>query len=170
RELVEQLRSLHQPIARELGLTLTLDVANTVPVGVLLDEVRLTQVLGNLLTNALKFTRHGEVSLGIRAEVAAGPNFTRLHFCVEDTGAGMSADELKQLFKPFSKLRAGQLHRSGAGLGLSISHELVSLMGGELVAHSQPEVGTRFEFAITVEKVDPAAQSAHAAINSTDNR
>jgi PAS domain S-box-containing protein len=110
-----------------------------------IDERRLRQVLLNLLGNAVKFTDHGQVVL----RTSGHPNsdsHTLLHFEVEDTGIGIRAEHLEQLFQPFQQFGDAQRHRGGTGLGLAISRQLVRLMGGDIKVRSEPGRGSVFSF------------------------
>lgn len=135
----------YQARAEARGLVFRLQVDSNLPDLVKVDVDRLQQVLGNLLGNALKFTTSGHVGLQLRVMARDGQR-AEIEFTVDDSGAGISAEELKRLFRPFEKGEHGEQHRSGAGLGLSISQELVTLMGGRIEASSQPGRGTRFVF------------------------
>ncbi|MBK8287008.1 MAG: response regulator [Ahniella sp.] len=115
------------------------------PPQMLVDVDRLQQVLGNLLGNSMKFTQSGFVALQVRS-LSGDERNADIEFVVEDSGGGMGAEDLKRLFKPFEKGELGDRHRSGAGLGLSISQELVMLMGGRIEASSVPGRGARFQF------------------------
>jgi len=110
------------------------------------DPSRLSQVLLNLGSNAVKFTAHGEVVVAIEL-VEQDDSSVRLRFEVRDTGIGMSPDEQRGLFRPFSQADASTSRRyGGSGLGLAISRQLVNLMGGELGVDSAPGRGSRFHF------------------------
>jgi len=136
---VERAEILVAPRAREKGLTWHIDYAPDLPQGCLGDGLRLTQVLVNLLTNAVKFTERGEVSLSVRCEGGA------LFFAVADTGIGMSAAQQAHLFQPFVQADTSTTRRfGGTGLGLAISHRLAELMGGEISVSSQPGQGSIF--------------------------
>ena len=114
------------------------------------DALRLRQVLDNLLSNALKFTDHGEVALGVRR----GPG-ARVGFEVRDTGIGIPADALTTIFRPFQQVPAsGRPGTPGVGLGLSIGARLVGLLGGELRVESSPARGSRFFFDIPLPDAD----------------
>ena len=107
------------------------------------DLVRLLQVIGNLLDNALKFTDEGQVSLTL--EQPAGPTGP-LGLIVEDTGIGIPADQQEAIFQPFTRIRStDQAVRAGHGLGLAITRQLVQAMGGTLSLQSEPGGGSRFE-------------------------
>jgi signal transduction histidine kinase len=128
--------------AHERGLCLRIAGAE-VPLRVLADDQRVRQVVGNLLSNALKFTDHGEV--GIAVEVTDG----KAKVTVYDTGIGIAADEQARLFQPFRRIapkNGGS--RDGTGLGLAISRRLVEAMGGEIGVTSEPGAGSRFWFTL----------------------
>lgn len=144
--LVESVYQLHLPRAREKGLTLQLDIGPELPEIVMADGERLQQVLSNLLGNSLKFTERGAINLSLRERSRSADGRVRVAFAVRDTGPGIDTDELARLFEPFAKGRAGQRHRSGAGLGLAISSDLVRLMGGQIAVDSTPGKGAQFRF------------------------
>ena len=138
------------------GLELAREVAPGVPVMVRGDQIRLRQVLTNLLANAVKFTPTGEV---VTAVSSAGQQGDRLliRFEVTDTGIGIAPERLPQLFKSFSQADTSTTRRyGGTGLGLAICKQLVELMGGDIGANSEPETGSRFWFTVPFECVVPS--------------
>jgi len=141
--------------AEERGLDFVVDIAPEVPAGVVADRKRIRQVLINLVGNAIKFTEHGGVALRVAALASNGAT-TRLRFIVEDTGVGISADQIDSIFRPFEQVGDQQSRGGGAGLGLSITHQIVEMMDGELGVESQPGLGSRF----TVEASFPLAPNA----------
>ncbi|MEZ5995016.1 MAG: HAMP domain-containing sensor histidine kinase [Hyphomonadaceae bacterium] len=114
------------------------------------DEVRVRQCLLNLLSNAAKFTQRGRVMLELKpAEFAGAP---AIAFAVRDTGPGISAEDLSKLFQPFVQVSEGAARaHEGAGLGLVITRRLARLMGGDVVAESEPGKGSTFTFYLPVE-------------------
>lgn len=111
------------------------------------DALRLGQVLVNLVSNAIKFTDHGEVSLGVHALPGSDPGTVRLRFVVSDTGIGIPPEKQAMIFSPFSQVDSSTTRRfGGTGLGLSICKRLVALMGGTLHVDSTPGEGSRFHF------------------------
>jgi len=140
--------------AREKGLHLDLQIAPDVPAAILGDVTRLRQVLLNLLSNAIKFTQHGEVSL--RAWLEPSGDIPLLCFSVTDTGAGISAERLPELFQPFAQgdTSTARVH-GGTGLGLMISKHLVEMMGGRISAQSEPGTGSTFRFSVRAQAADP---------------
>jgi signal transduction histidine kinase len=156
-DIVDQVLSLHAPLAREKGLRLgcahRLDRLPTV----IVDATRLEQVLTNLVGNALKFTDRGGVRVVAEAREVVGGRW-QLAFAVEDTGPGIDPLDVDRVFEPFVQSRAGVGHASGAGMGLAISHDLVALMGGRLRFEPLRPHGSRFVFEITV-AADPSDEA-----------
>jgi PAS domain S-box-containing protein len=139
--LVEDVRRMFQARAEDKGLTLAVDVDARVPAQFGCDPLRLRQILTNLVGNAVKFTPSGSVVLRIRAN----EDGRRLVFEVEDTGIGMSPEQMQRVFEPFEQGDASTTRRfGGTGLGLCISRRLAGLLGGTLVVESRPGVGTLF--------------------------
>ncbi|MBF0176975.1 MAG: response regulator [Magnetococcales bacterium] len=135
--------------AHEKGLELLCHISEKTPVALIGDPLRLHQVLINLLSNAIKFTEHGEVILNVSPDAEEQPTSESclLHFLVEDTGIGISADRREQIFERFTQVD-GSITRNfgGTGLGLTICQHLVELMGGRIWVESQPDQGSRFHF------------------------
>jgi len=152
--LLQETRQLWTQEARRKHLTLELEIAAGTPRFVVGDAARLKQVLTNLLSNGLKFTRKGFVRL--RAAAAAPAEVTeqgqaeeRVLFSVQDTGMGIAAEARGTLFAPFAQADPSISRRfGGTGLGLSICKQLVSMMGGEIAVDSAPGTGTRFSFTL----------------------
>lgn len=159
-DLHKQLRGLQEMFklrTDEKGLTLLLDVALDVPRYVYVDKGKLRQVLMNLLSNAVKFTEEGGVTLRVGRQDAEAVDSKlesstpiMLLIEVEDTGAGISPEEMDILYDPFIQTASGQQSNEGTGLGLPISRQYVNLMGGELRAKSIMGQGTTFRVQIPV--------------------
>ena len=135
------LRSVLGEAANRKGLMLTTSVSPDVPRTVVLDVLRLRQVLLNLLGNAIKFTEAGRVRLGISV------TGERLMFEVTDTGAGIESESITKIFAAFAQTKTGAA-AGGTGLGLAICDRLISLMGGELKVDSVLGEGSRFWFTL----------------------
>ncbi|PWD97916.1 PAS domain S-box protein [Marinilabilia rubra] len=139
------LRSLFlffQPMAEDTRnkLSISMDMHDLEPV-IYTDEGKLRQILTNLISNALKFTNNGSVTLSFDQEGDYG------HFAVRDTGIGIPADAIETIFDRFVQLKhVGVAKKSGTGLGLSICHKLVSLLNGEIWVESKINEGSRFHF------------------------
>ncbi len=132
-------------LARAAGNTLTI-ADGTRGRRVRADEVRLNQCLMNLVSNALKFTSNGMVSVSARIELREAGDV--IIFDVADTGIGMSDLQLRDLFQPFAQLRSGAERNAGAGLGLSITHKLAHAMGGTIAVESEPNKGSVFSLVL----------------------
>ncbi len=157
RDCVQDVVNHFAPRAEALALTLNLKIDPTVPGMVNGDAHRVRQVLSNLIGNALKFTERGGVTVNlscIRGENVVGTPFrqVRVFFDVTDTGIGIPADKLDQLFKPFSQLDgSARRRRGGTGLGLVISKRLCELMGGAISVESKPGEGSTFRFSLQMD-------------------
>jgi signal transduction histidine kinase/CheY-like chemotaxis protein len=138
------------------GLQLLVEHTPDVPQYVRTDEVKLRQVLINLINNALKFTESGGISVraGIsNAQKSPITNY-QLIFEVQDTGSGIAPEELEKLFEAFVQTETGKQAQEGTGLGLSVSHKFVELMGGKIKVNSTVGSGTTFAFNIQAIAVD----------------
>ena len=164
RDVVDSTGAMLAPLAQAKGVELTLFIADSVPGTLRGDEHRLRQVLTNLLANAIKFTDSGEVS--VRAEAnRAGEASARLRVQVRDTGIGIEREHLAQLFEPFTQADTSTTRRfGGTGLGLAISRRLVSIMGGDLSAASEPGRGSTFRFEVPLEVVDAERSSRRTRV------
>lgn len=150
--LLDDLEQMFALMATTRGLTLHIVRDPRLPRFVRVDAVKLRQVLINLLSNAIKFTAQGGVTLSaapLAAEPAA-PDVALVRFEVADTGPGIAPEDQPRLFEAFTQLSTGR-PQAGAGLGLSISHQFVHLMGGELSVESAPGQGACFRFVIPLE-------------------
>lgn len=143
--LLDELRAFEEPKATKRRLELQWVVASDIPRFTRADPVRLRQVLANLLGNAIKFTHEGYVRLEVSAGSASRTGGRCVKFVVQDTGIGFSREFRRRLFEPFSQeMRRRNSANQGIGLGLMITRELVSLMGGTIRVWSRPGVGSRF--------------------------
>jgi PAS domain S-box-containing protein len=148
--------ALFQAEAQRLGLELELVLGPGLPSRVVGDELRLRQVLSNLLGNALKFTERGHVHLELRRL----PD-DRLRFAVVDTGIGIGEEQRHRLFAPFTQVDSSSRRRAGGtGLGLSISQRLVQLMGGTISLRSEVGQGSTFWFDVELEEAEQAPARA----------
>jgi hypothetical protein len=151
RDLVGDVQQLMQPLAAAKSLALGIDVDAQLPERVRLDGTRVRQVLYNLISNAIKFTDSGRVTLEVRP---VGSEWLAL--AVTDTGAGIDADMLPRLFQRFGQGDDSPSRRhGGTGLGLEISRNLARLMGGDLTVQSAPGRGSRFEMRLPLQRTDP---------------
>jgi len=138
------------------GLLFECRIEDELPPAVLVDEKRLSQVLLNLLGNAVKFTREGKVTLHVQALPDSG-GAARLRFAVEDTGSGIAAKDFPAIFRPFEQVGEAKSRAGGAGLGLAISRRIVQLMGSDIQLRSELGAGSRFWFDLRLQQVDAKA-------------
>ena len=151
RALMAQTLRLWQGPVRAKGLALRIEGAHQLPAWVRGDAMRLRQVLNNLISNAVKFTEVGSITIKVRAWPEE-PSGHAVLIEVIDTGPGLSAERLARLFTPFDQTAEGVSARhGGTGLGLAISRDLAELMGGRLTARSAPGEGARFTVSLTFE-------------------
>jgi PAS domain S-box-containing protein len=167
---------------RAKGLSFSFEQLSSLPSGVQADETRLRQVLLNLLDNAVKFTDEGSVTLRVRCEDLKGEDATihtlrrppsrpggaaeGMHhvscitFEVQDTGIGISADQLEPIFQPFEQVEDLARRTEGTGLGLAISRQLVRLMGGDIHVQSEPSQGSTFWFELALSVTEETGETS----------
>lgn len=131
--------------ATDKGVALRLDLCDDAPETITVDARRLRQVLLNLLSNALKFTDRGSVTLRV-----TNGHPGRLGFEVVDTGVGIAPEHLQRIFQPFEQVGDQERKREGTGLGLTISRQIVRLMGGDIHVTSDLGAGSTFRFEVAV--------------------
>lgn len=142
--VIAQVKSILSPLANEKNLTLHFETEGSVPEKINSDSSKLQHILLNLLGNAIKFTSEGIITLTVKlAEESSEPV---LHFNVIDTGIGMSSDEVKHLFEPFTQVDSSMTRRfGGTGLGLTLAKQLAQALGGDVILHSStPGQGSTF--------------------------
>jgi PAS domain S-box-containing protein len=158
--LIKNLEQVFHIMAESKHLTLTTQIAPHVPRLVKTDQVKLRQVLINLISNAIKFTQQGSVVLRVRrvdgpvCQSAEPASWLNLQFEVEDTGLGIAPAERDKVFAPFEQTQSGRDSQAGTGLGLAISREFARLMGGELDFVSAVGQGSTFFLTLPVEPVE----------------
>ncbi|MEB3279227.1 MAG: two-component regulator propeller domain-containing protein [Lyngbya sp.] len=139
--------------AHQKDIQFSFEKDDNLPIAVEVDEKRLRQVLLNLLGNAVKFTDTGKVTLSVRSldfKTTHPKPTAKIRFEITDTGVGMSAEQLTQIFNPFEQVGDAKKRAEGTGLGLAISRQLVNLMGGEVRVASEPKKGSTFWFDLTL--------------------
>ncbi len=151
--LLDDSHDMFQMKAEEKNLQLLMEYDPNLPRYVRTDDVKLRQVLINIINNALKFTQDGGVSVRVSSKETTTTSRT-LHFEIEDSGAGIAEEELGNLFEAFVQTATGKQAQEGTGLGLPISRQFVGLMGGEIAVKSQVGQGTTFLFDIQVIEVE----------------
>ncbi|MEM5367272.1 response regulator [Paraburkholderia azotifigens] len=155
--MLQSLREMFEPMAATKHLQFSVERAPGVPETIFTDGQRVTQILRNLLSNALKFTEHGEVALTVAASDA-----DTLRFDVRDTGIGIAADKLELIFEAFQQADGStSRHYGGSGLGLSISREFARLLGGRVSVASEPGEGSVFTLWLPLQRT--AEARAHAS-------
>ena len=158
--LGDQAVELWSEIAASKGLALTCEAEPGLPALVLGDETRVRQVVLNLLSNALKFTEAGAVTLTLRAAPAADGD-GGVEILVADTGIGMTLEQQANLFRPYAQAEASTARKfGGTGLGLAICRKLSSMMGGEIRVESAPGDGSTFKVWLPLPEAEPTAAEA----------
>lgn len=143
-DLLEKVAVMFQDRAFSKGLLLLFDMRGDMRVPLLGDESRLMQIFNNLVSNALKFTHHGEIVVSVKLETLPG-NRINAELSVSDTGIGLSEEQLEHLFDPFTQADASISRKyGGTGLGMSITRHLVELMHGDIVVTSETDKGSTF--------------------------
>jgi signal transduction histidine kinase/ActR/RegA family two-component response regulator len=150
-QIIHDVCQLLEPGAREKGIALEHGIDASVAPFIMSDPIRLRQILMNLISNAVKFTERGRVSvharMGLGAEPPAGSR--QLEIEVSDTGVGMTGEEIQRIFAPFAQADLSTTRRfGGTGLGLVIAKRLAELLGGDIVVKSRPGEGSSFRVTI----------------------
>jgi signal transduction histidine kinase len=166
--LLDDVNHMFAVKAASKGLTLLFERAPHTPQYISTDEVKLRQVLINLLNNAVKFTAQGRIVVRVGPHLASPPlpadNPRRLYFEIEDTGPGLAPDEMEAIFEPFVQSKIGRQSHEGTGLGLPISRKFVRLMGGDLTAAGTQGRGSVFGFTIEVMPAAPDARQSSRTV------
>ena len=145
-EVLENLSALLSQKVQDKGLELLFSVDKMVPQSLIGDSLRLSQILTNLLTNAIKFTEKGEIVLSVTTEKEESDSWV-LKFSVKDTGIGLTKEQISRLFKPFSQADSSTTRKfGGTGLGLTICKTLVDMMDGKIWIESKAGKGSQFIF------------------------
>ncbi|MDH5638596.1 MAG: response regulator [Nitrospinota bacterium] len=169
RELVEGAASQQAMSAHEKGLEFIVMIDSDIPEYLMGDPNRLRQVIVNLVSNAIKFTETGEVVLGASLEWAREDR-VMIHFSVRDTGIGIPREKREKIFQRFTQADPSTTRKyGGAGLGTSISYELVDLMGGKIWLESEVDKGSVFHFTANLMVAEPVQPSEKMAPHSIKN-
>ncbi|MCP4137403.1 MAG: transporter substrate-binding domain-containing protein [bacterium] len=176
RHLVSEIEQIFSHKMKEKGISFIADIDPGVPGGLLLDEVRLRQVLFNLVSNAVKFTDSGFVKIIMNVLAVsdgtdtADPDLIDMIISVQDTGVGVPEDEHERIFEAFQQKAGQSVSRyGGTGLGLAISKKLVTVMGGEIVVESEEGIGAVFSIGLKKVKIEwPTEETEHHAVNDAD--
>ncbi len=149
-ESIEHVLDIFSTRAAQTGIELLYQVESRVPAFIKGDDLRLRQIITNLVGNAIKFTEEGEIFIGVRLVETDADGKLTLGFEVRDTGIGIPPDKQERLFKAFSQIDSSVTRKyGGTGLGLAISEQLVKLMGGSIKVQSEPGFGSTFTFTIS---------------------
>lgn len=152
REMLDKVMAMNMSQVNDKGLKLVLNVSNEIPERLIGDELRISQILTNLISNAVKFTSVGQIVVDV-VRTMERENIIELFFMVIDTGIGIAESDMNKLFKSFSQVDASITRRfGGTGLGLTIVKQLVQLMDGEVHVESEKGKGSTFSFSIRVKK------------------
>lgn len=156
--LLEEIKLMFSPTVAEKGLAFQVDFDESIPGLLMLDKLRLKQIIINLVSNAIKFTKKGSVSITARWD----DNDQYLSLDVSDTGIGIDAQAASHIFEPFAQANESTTRAyGGTGLGLSISKMLATGMSGDLTVSSTPGLGTQFHLSIKAPQASPSEVSTH---------
>jgi signal transduction histidine kinase/AmiR/NasT family two-component response regulator len=162
-QTVEAAAAAFAPLAAEKGLMFSVEVAPSLRGSWQGDTARISQVMSNLLSNALKFTAVGAIRIGVE------PSADSVAFSVADTGIGIPADKLGAIFEKFTQADSSTTRRfGGTGLGLAICERFVALMGGQMTVESKVGVGSTFSFVLPLRRDIAADQDEVSAPEATD--
>lgn len=147
---ITDIETISSLMAEQKGLTFELDRLTDLPPAIMVDATRLRQVLWNLVSNAMKFTKQGGVTINVSADV--DEDVANIEFEIEDTGIGIPEDEVDNIFGMYYQVKSGKdnLHAVGTGIGLAVSQEFAHRMGGEITVSSELGFGSTFVVSIRV--------------------
>lgn len=159
---LDDLENMFQLKAEDRGIKFVCNRDPYLPQYIKTDRVKLRQILINLISNGIKFTPEGSVTLNVKSqdsvEINSSPDLAAIAngicFEIEDTGIGIAPDEIHNIFEPFTQTKLGKKSSEGTGLGLAITHSFVEMMGGKITVSSQEGSGSTFQFDIPISLVD----------------
>ena len=165
--MVDYIKGNHTHKITEKGLQFFVTISPEVPHRIIGDELRIVQILNNLLSNAAKFTSVGKIAVEIVKTAQMGQK-AELFFLVTDTGVGIAKENLDKLFKSFSQVDASISRKyGGTGLGLNISKQLVEMMGGTITVQSELNKGTIFSFSVWVDLPEEEQEKEAVTVDRT---
>lgn len=164
-QFVAEIESISALMAQEKGLRFDLERLNTLPVMIEVDATRLRQILWNLISNAMKFTKKGGVVMSVSAEIDKA--WADIQIEIEDSGIGIPEAELEHIFAMYYQVKSGQdnLHAVGTGIGLAVSKQLINMMGGDISVSSEEGFGSTFTVTVRVPLAageQPESLNAHS--------
>lgn len=167
-DLLKGITDVFEPIAAEKNLEFTAAVYEEGPKRIVTDQLRLEQVLRNLLSNAMKFTKEGSIDLNVYLESGSGqPAGSQIIFTVKDTGIGIPEDKQELVFESFRQADGSTQRKfGGTGLGLSICRQIAELLGGELTLTSAEGVGSTFKLTLPLKKAEDSSPLAKSGTDS----
>ena len=169
RNCIEDVLDIFGTKASQAGLDLVYQIDEDVPLQIVGDDLRLRQILTNLVSNAMKFTHQGEVFVGVHLMRSDAVGQLELKFEVRDTGIGIPFEKQERLFKAFTQVDSSTTRKyGGTGLGLAISEKLVRLMRGQISVQSQPGEGSVFSFTIQT-RIGATTLQAYTNYNMLDH-
>lgn len=159
KEFLNKIMDVNVALMNEKGLKFILQVDDKIPEVLIGDEFRLTQIMNNLISNAVKFTQVGHIVIEA-TKIREGYDYVELFFMVLDTGIGIAKEDMNRLFKSFSQVDASTTRKfGGTGLGLSICKKLVEMMGGKIKVESELGKGSVFSFNVILSKAESDTHS-----------
>jgi signal transduction histidine kinase/ligand-binding sensor domain-containing protein/DNA-binding response OmpR family regulator len=172
RACIEEVLDVFAGKAAEVGIDLVYQIDNDVPLQIRGDGLRLKQILMNLVSNAVKFTKNGEIFVGVHLLQNPKGRKMRIGFEIRDTGIGIPPDKIGRLFKSFSQVDSSTTRKyGGTGLGLAICDKLVKLMGGNIAVQSRVGEGSTFTFNIMTLASDQTLRTyVHYNMSGLENR
>lgn len=168
RGLMEEIEKIFRVRTKEKGIELNVNISNEIPEILCLDDIRLRQILFNVVGNAVKFTDEGHIKLSMDAlSYGEGTQKINLIFTVEDTGIGIPEDQMERIFHAFEQQRNQNSRYGGTGLGLSITKRLVEMMNGELYVISEVGKGSTFTIRLKDVKIGVSLDKCAREIQTT---
>lgn len=169
-EVLKKIMETYSNLAVEKGLNLRLEMDPEIAKVYKLDEVKLGQILGNLISNAIKFTSYGDVIVRVEKYKNEGL-YDELSFSVTDTGTGISADDLKDIFESFTQIKSVLTRNTGGtGLGLAIVKRLLHLHGSDISVESQLNKGSKFYFSLRLKGTNKIHRPENQKFRITNNK
>ncbi len=169
-DLLQEIEAMIQGLVSEKNLNLHIDACHVVHEDVLVDKLRLNQVLLNIVSNAIKFTQPGgDITIRLEEKPCSTKLYTNYEFSIKDNGIGMSADFMDHIFDTFSRERSTTVSGiQGTGLGMAITKNIVDMMGGDIKVDSEAGKGSIFTVTLTLRLVDEADENEPAPEMSVD--